>query len=395
MVLLQAPPALSVSVEPLSGPKRAGAIVELTTERVTIEAEGQRSSLNLNELLAMVVNSGPLVNSPATSAWIELVDGSRLEANSYTVRERVAAIRVGDRVISVDTGNILSVRFQPPSPALDRQWQDIVAGGSRGDVAVLRRSATSLDQLEGVFHDITSEAVDFEYDEQRMAVKQAKLEGLIYFHPAASNLPKAVCDVLETGGSRWRVKTLELVGDVLRLTTTGGTGCEIPASQLARFDFAAGNVAYLSDLEFELAECLPFIGTRLPPNRILQLYQPRRDAGFEGIGLWVGEGTNLQQFEKGLAIHSRSLLVFRLNEPHRQLTAVAGIDSRLRGRGNVLLVIRGDERELLRQTISGQQPPAPLDVNIEGVRRLEILVDFGETLDVADHLNLCNARIIK
>ncbi len=83
-------------------------------------------------------------------------------------------------------------------------------------------------------------------------------------------------------------------------------------SQLARFDFAAGNVAYLSDLEFELAECMPFIATRLPPKRILQLYQPRRDAGFEGSGLWVGEGNDLQQFEKGLAIHSRSLLVFRL-----------------------------------------------------------------------------------
>ncbi len=74
---------------------------------------------------------------------------------------------------------------------------------------------------------------------------------------------------------------------------------------------------------------------------------------------------------------------------------MAGIDSRLRGCGHVLLVIRGDDRDLLRQTISGQQPPVPLDVNIEGVRRLEILVDFGETLDVADHLNLCNARIIK
>jgi len=43
----------------------------------------------------------------------------------------------------------------------------------------------------------------------------------------------------------------------------------------------------------------------------------------------------------------------------------------------VLLVIRGDGRELLRQTISGQQPPVPLDLNIEGIRRLEILVDLG------------------
>ena len=155
-------------------------------------------------------------------------------------------------------------------------------------------------------------------------------------------------------------------------------------------------MAYLSDLEFELAECTPFIATRLPPKRILQLYAPRRDASFEGSGLWLGEGNDVQQYEKGLSIHSRSLLVFRLNEPYRKLDG--------RGRASTaacadaamcVLVIRGDDRELLRQTISGKEPPVPLDLNIEGVRRLEILVDFGETLDVADHLNLCNARIIK
>ena len=55
----------------------------------------------------------------------------------------------------------------------------------------------------------------------------------------------------------------------------------------------------------------------------------------------------------------------------------------------------GDEKELFRQAISGKDAPLPIDLNIEGVRRLKILVDYGETLDVADHLNLCNARIIK
>ncbi len=100
--------------------------------------------------------------------------------------------------------------------------------------------------------------------------------------------------------------------------------------------------------------------------------------------------------EKGLSIHSRSLLVFRLTEPlpqadgrggHRQPPAA---DAAM-----CVLVINGDDEELFRQTISGKDPPVPLDLNIEGVRRLEILVDFGETLDVADHLNLCNARIVK
>ncbi len=94
MVLLQAPPALSVSVETLSGPKRTGALVELTTERVTIEVDGQRSRDGTCTIcwrwLSTYARRQSWSNPPATSAWIELVDGSRLEATSYTVHERVA-----------------------------------------------------------------------------------------------------------------------------------------------------------------------------------------------------------------------------------------------------------------------------------------------------------------
>ena len=135
---------------------------------------------------------------------------SRRPATPCRIASRRSASATG--ACHVDTRNIRSVRFHPPSPELDRQWREIVAGSNRGDVAVLRRSKTSLDQLEGVFHDITEEAVEFEYDEQRIAVKPAKLEGIVYFHavarrPAESRLRRAgdrwftvACQVAGTGG---------------------------------------------------------------------------------------------------------------------------------------------------------------------------------------------------
>ena len=39
--------------------------------------------------------------------------------------------------------------------------------------------------------------------------------------------------------------------------------------------------------------------------------------------------------------------------------------------------------------------PITINIDITGVRRLSILVDFGQQLDIADHLHLCNARITK
>jgi hypothetical protein len=59
------------------------------------------------------------------------------------------------------------------------------------------------------------------------------------------------------------------------------------------------------------------------------------------------------------------------------------------------LEIKGDGRQLYSGKLTGKDPPAALDVELAGVRRLVILVDFGDDLDVADHLNLCEARIVK
>ncbi len=101
------------------------------------------------------------------------------------------------------------------------------------------------------------------------------------------------------------------------------------------------------------------------------------------------------QYERGIALHSRTVAVYRLSGPYRRFQAIAGIDDRVRPRGNVRLIISGDGRELLAKTIAGTDAPLEIDVDLTGVRRLTIEVDFGEDLDVADHLDLCEARIVK
>ena len=395
LLLLHLPTALDVTVEPLSGLKQSGALVELDDQHVVIEVGGKKQAFDVRDLLTMTIRAREDVPAEKPAVWVELIDGSHIMGAQYSVQDRSAEILTDRRKITVETRNIRAVRFHPPSEALDGQWQEMLNQRSTGDIIVLRRSKTSLDQLEGVFHDITADTVEFEYDDQRIPVKLTKLEGMIYYHPVGRELPDSVCAVQEVNGTTWLVKTLELQDDRLQLVTAGGTRCELPWDTLARLDFSSGNVVFLSDLDFDLAECTPYIATRVSPKRIMQLYAPRRDASFEGSGLWLGAGNDLQQYDRGLAIHSRSQLIYRFTEPYRKLTAVAGIDSRLQGRGNLVLVIEGDGKELFRRDISGKDAPLPLDLNIEGVRRLKILVDFGETLDVADHLNLCNARILK
>ena len=88
-------------------------------------------------------------------------------------------------------------------------------------------------------------------------------------------------------------------------------------------------------------------------------------------------------------------LVYRLAGDFRQFQALAGIDDRVRPAGNVRLVVSGDGKELFGQTITGSDDPLAVAVDITGVKRLRILVDFGEQVDIADCLDLCDARITK
>ena len=100
-------------------------------------------------------------------------------------------------------------------------------------------------------------------------------------------------------------------------------------------------------------------------------------------------------FAKGLGIHSRTELVYRLTEPFERFHAIAGIDVAHRVRGTVQLTVMGDGRPLWSGTVRGNEPPVVLDVSLRGVRRLALLVDYGDESDAGDHLNLCEPRLVK
>jgi hypothetical protein len=100
-------------------------------------------------------------------------------------------------------------------------------------------------------------------------------------------------------------------------------------------------------------------------------------------------------FHKGLALRSRTELVYRVPAGFRRFTTLAGIDPSATALGNVRLEIYGDERLLAEDDIAGLEPPRSIEIDISGVKRLKILVDYGRNLDTGDWLNLCDAKILK
>ena len=147
----------------------------------------------------------------------------------------------------------------------------------------------------------------------------------------------------------------------------------------------------MSDLEPVKEAWQPYLGAASVSDSTRRLFAIRRDQNFHGEPIRLDE----QEFRKGLAIHSRTEVSYRLPGEFGRLQAVIGIDASQKSHGNVRLEIRGDNRVLLDQTVAGNQPPQQVELDISEVGRLTILVDFGEGWDIGDQLLLGGARIIR
>jgi hypothetical protein len=245
---------------------------------------------------------------------------------------------------------------------------------------------------------VTDQTVRFLFDGEAVDVPRSRLEGLIYYVPPGDEMPSVTCRAIDVHGNSWNVGAVSLSGDDLQMRTCAGVSLSLPLAHLEKLDFGTGNVVYLSDLEPLKVQWTPLLASNAVADGLQQLFQPRRDQSFVGRALrlrFKEDANRVQEFPKGLAIHSRTELVYRLPAGFRRLTAWVGMDEQSGDVGTAQLIISGDGESLFDQVFTGQVEPMPIDVDIEGKQRLSILVDFADDEGLTGQLDLCNIRITK
>jgi len=386
-VLAAAPPAFEART--VVGKTYTGTIADFNEKQLALTTAAGRVTVEIDQLalLAQVGNPRP---AEASQVWIELVDGSLILAQRYTASAgRAKVVLAGERTFELATSAIATVRFHPPGPALDAEWGRVLDTQPDGDLLVVRKGE-SLDYHKGVLGNVTDAEVQFEVEGERLPVKRSKLGGVAYYHAPGAKLPEIICRITDSAGSRWAVRSVRL-DQKLRFVTAAGVEIVADVADVAKIDFASDRVLYLSDVRPESSAWTPFFRLDRDLPLLSQYYAVRQDRSAEALSLRLGG----EEYRKGLALHSRTMVVYRLPDRFHRFKAVAGIDDRVHPRGSVHLVIRGDDRLLFEADIVGTDSPRQLDLDLRGVRRLSILVDFARELNVGDQLLLCDARVIK
>ena len=142
-------------------------------------------------------------------------------------------------------------------------------------------------------------------------------------------------------------------------------------------------MTYMSDLTPKSYEFTPFVSKH---------WNYARDKTLTGREIRLGGRLH----RKGVAMHSRSALAYEIKGGYRQFAAVVGIADETALRGRATLAILGDGRILWRaEDVRGGAEPLKVLADVTGVRELSLHVDFGQELDLADHVCWGAARLIK
>jgi hypothetical protein len=144
----------------------------------------------------------------------------------------------------------------------------------------------------------------------------------------------------------------------------------------ARLDFSTGPAtnAFLSDIKPDF--CTQGYGT----------LQRDKTVGNKKITLGGKE------FEKGLGVHAKSVLVYVLHGKYCRFTAWAGADKE--AKGTVGFTVLCDGRECFKSGVmTPAMEPAQVTVNLSGVNELKLVVDDGGDGNGNDHADWADAKI--
>jgi hypothetical protein len=379
---------VTVEVRTLDGKTQSGPIEALTADALTL---GSGESIARDAL--MRVGFATTTQAPDNAVRVSLIDGSEIAATSYTSDGRTVSLTTaGGAQVSVPAGRVSEVRFRELDEQLTTDWQAIRDRRLPGDLLILDKDG-QLEPLQGALGEVTEDRVNFTVtDVGTVKARRDRLYGIQVVQPREVRLPEAICEVTETDGTKWQATSIQLKDQELVLATAMVPELKRPLSSISVLDFARGRILYLTDLEPVNSQVTPFF----PHTFLVEEttgYEPRSNVNHLGDPLAIGT----RQFTNGLALRGGTELTFALRGGFSRFQAVAGIDASVakQGTGDVELIISGDNRRLLTAPLTFQDEPRVIELDVTGVERLFIRVNWGTHRLDGDYLNLCEAKLIK
>jgi hypothetical protein len=388
VTILSALSADAAEIKLLDGTTLSGDVVALDAASLRIVQNGQERTIPFKDLMA--VDWGTSSRPPTRVPYlrIRLVDGSLLYCLSAAIKETTVEARLlSGQPVGFPLDALHHLACDAQDAASLQALEAIIAEAPAQDVVrVLARDGSTVDPYEGTILRGSGDGNRLAFKAQSLEnvsnIDVARLRGLYFSRKQAGLGAQAIGRVYDVFGNCITAISLELNRDECRIATANGFLLVLPRAALTQLDLTPGKLAYLSDLEPLRVEETPILA---------DLYHYRRDKNLEGGPLSVGR----RVYPKGLALHSKSILEYDV-AGYSSFRCILGLDDAMAGPAHAVVRIEGDAKELLSTILSSRDnKPQEVSLSIKGVRTLRLIVDYGEDLDLGDHVDFADARIIK
>lgn len=157
----------------------------------------------------------------------------------------------------------------------------------------------------------------------------------------------------------------------------------VPVEEVTAVEVLNGQTIYLSQL----------LSTEVKEKSLLSPQQRYRlNQNCQGNSISVGG--NLHAW--GIGVHASSSLTFDIAGSWSRFESVIGIDDQAGKNGSVIFLVMGDGKELYKSPIlRGGMTPTLMTVPVKGVKKLTLIVEATEDLDLGDLADWASARLVR
>ena len=156
----------------------------------------------------------------------------------------------------------------------------------------------------------------------------------------------------------------------------------IPWERITSISLHSGRVIYLSDLTVTIVKNSSVLDVDFPP---------RMNAAVTGGPLALRG----RHYDKGIGVHARSQLEFKLDAQFDRLLGTIGIDDDAAPIASAVFRIHGDGKLLYESPVLRlDDQPKPINVPLGGARTITLECDDAGDLDIADHCDWADVRVI-
>ena len=282
-------------------------------------------------------------------------------------------------------------------------FDEALASRLPGHDLLITRSADEPRALRGQIESVVGNGGSFRFGDRTRSFRFNKIFGIVFASGVSKPQEHPDTTTLKlTDGSTLvgQLQGEDACGDrsaepAVCLAIHFGHSAAIPLTKIRRIDIRSHRVVYISDLT--------------PTRQQIEGLLHKKVAGESPWPIRINRSVNGgplsldgHVFLRGLGVHSRTEISFKLDGVYESFVATIGLDDSVRPRGSVVFRVLGhSDNEKSRAVlfdsdlITGQDEPRDIIVPLENVTNMTLVVDYGDDLDLADAAVWGDARLLK